>query len=595
MEFNSEIDSLKSILSDIEKLSDLTLHTPEISENRNLNKDLIIFIFSVLNLGSKILDKLKNEDKKYNDAVEEIYLKNKINNEFDYWKYFTTFNREMAILSQRISYLPSYSSITESINTLKKLGIKEIFIEISSNCENILSSRPDCIKAIQYYQNELITNKYLNSKSIKHLPRLGFSLRESCKFCLETFLHLKDKYDISMKVAACKASEKLLLNFFFDKLKELSLIRFDEELISLQKTNASLYDLLNYIPKKIYFFESLSYIQNHSLGYFKTPFAKYRYQDFINKGKKIIEEFIWYDLVFDPQYSEKMIQLKEEIECYAKTNFHILITGERGTGKDLVANAIYKIWSNTKTESVPFIKFNTAGLSSLLADSILFGHKKGAFTGATENKVGLFQQANGGVLFLDEIGALPVETQAKILRAIENQEVIPIGENVGQKISVRIIAATNESLDSGRFRQDLKDRLSQLVIKTPSLNSRWEDIPLIALHIAQNEGHTLSEKELIKLAQYDYSGNVRELKNRVLQLLVKNSNPQKEIETLLEKTLEEFILEYDTFADACIFLNNILDSSGKKKKSIPYVTLKLWYNSKKNAKLKDKMKKYIKI
>ena len=205
----------------------------------------------------------------------------------------------------------------------------------------------------------------------------------------------------------------------------------------------------------------------------------------------------------------------------AAADVHILIEGETGTGKELMAQALQK---SSRRADKPFIIINCAALPEQLVESLMFGHEKGAFTGADERKDGYVQKAADGTLFLDEIGELPLSLQAKLLRFVENGECQRVGSHEHEKVDVRILAATNHNLlkmmDEGRFRQDLFYRLSVVTLRLPNLQERRRDIPELANHFLQQAAQnnhtdicTFSTDALSQLKQYSWPGNIRELKN----------------------------------------------------------------------------------
>ena len=205
----------------------------------------------------------------------------------------------------------------------------------------------------------------------------------------------------------------------------------------------------------------------------------------------------------------------------AAADVHILIEGETGTGKELMAHALQQ---SSKRADKSFIIINCAALPAELVESLLFGHEKGAFTGAHETKQGYAQKAKGGTLFLDEIGELPLSLQAKLLRFVENGECQRVGSHETEIVDVRIIAATNHNLlqmvDEGKFRQDLFYRLSVVTLHLPNLRERRRDIPELARHFLQQaalrnhaEPCTLSQDTLTQFKHYAWPGNIRELKN----------------------------------------------------------------------------------
>ena len=205
----------------------------------------------------------------------------------------------------------------------------------------------------------------------------------------------------------------------------------------------------------------------------------------------------------------------------AQTDASVLITGESGTGKELVAHAMH---ANSQRKNKPFITVNCAALPETLAESLLFGHRKGAFTGADSQQTGLIGAADGGTLFLDEIGELPLNLQAKLLRFLESGEVLPLGESRPKQVNVRVFAATHRDLytmsQNGEFRTDLFYRLNIVPVELPALRERKEDIELLLKHFLQQFAalHKLPLARLSKdahqhLLRNDWNGNVRELRN----------------------------------------------------------------------------------
>ena len=205
----------------------------------------------------------------------------------------------------------------------------------------------------------------------------------------------------------------------------------------------------------------------------------------------------------------------------ANTNATVLIQGESGTGKELVSKSLHK---NSPRHDMPFIALNMADIPKELIESELFGHEKGAFTGAVEQRIGRFEQANGGTLFLDEIGDMPLETQTRLLRVLSNKEFFRVGGDKPIKVDVRILAATHQSLESlvasGTFREDLYYRLNVIRVDVPPLRQRKEDIGDLSSTFLKrhadsllDEPKVLSPEALLALSQYDWPGNVRQLEN----------------------------------------------------------------------------------
>jgi two-component system, NtrC family, nitrogen regulation response regulator NtrX len=236
-----------------------------------------------------------------------------------------------------------------------------------------------------------------------------------------------------------------------------------------------------------------------------------------------------YTLIGD---SPKMLELRQTIAKVAKTNSMVLITGESGTGKELIARSIYMSSSRNKKK---FVQVNCAAIPDELIESELFGHEKGSFTGAYEKKIGKFDNAHNGTIFLDEIGDLSLKAQAKVLRVLEEGEIQRVGSAEVRKIDVRVIAATNkdlkEEIRKGNFREDLFFRLNVVPLYSPSLRERNEDIPVLIEHFMNyfSEENNFKKKEfspkVIEIFKhYEWKGNVRELRNLVERLLIMSPN-----------------------------------------------------------------------
>jgi two-component system response regulator HydG len=221
--------------------------------------------------------------------------------------------------------------------------------------------------------------------------------------------------------------------------------------------------------------------------------------------------------------SEKMQQVFETLALVAPTDTTVLILGESGTGKELIADAIH---ANSERMDEPLIKVNCAALPETLLESELFGHEKGAFTGAINRRKGRFEVADGGTIFLDEIGELPVSVQVKLLRVLQEQQFEPLGSSKTMTVDVRVIAATNRNLEEeiaqGRFREDLFYRLNVFPIQVPPLRERREDIRLLAEFFltTYNEKHKhqikgFAPRSIDLFMRYDWKGNIRELENTV--------------------------------------------------------------------------------
>jgi len=231
--------------------------------------------------------------------------------------------------------------------------------------------------------------------------------------------------------------------------------------------------------------------------------------------------------------SAAMRRVADVVERVASRDVTVLISGESGTGKELVARAIVKASRRAKA---PFVQFNCAALPRELAEAELFGHSRGAFTGAARARVGLFCSAEGGTLLLDEVGELDLVTQGKLLRALQEREVRPVGEDHPVRVDVRILAATNrdlgEAVRAGSFRQDLYYRLNVVGLHLPPLAERRDDVPLLAYYFLKKHAalmnkpvSDISPEAMALLAGYDYPGNVRELANLIERGVALASGP----------------------------------------------------------------------
>lgn len=239
--------------------------------------------------------------------------------------------------------------------------------------------------------------------------------------------------------------------------------------------------------------------------------------------------------------SDAISHIKSMIEKVAQTDARVLITGPNGTGKELVAHQLHES-SNRSAQAI--IEVNCAAIPSELIESELFGHVKGAFTSAVKDRAGKFEAANGGTIFLDEIGDMSLSAQAKVLRALQENLIQRVGADKDIKVDVRVIAATNKDLkkeiEEGRFREDLYHRLAVILIKVPALNDRRDDIPMLIEHfatkISEEQGNTKKtfSKAAIKLLQeYDWTGNIRELRNVVERLIILGNNEISETDVNL--------------------------------------------------------------
>jgi two-component system nitrogen regulation response regulator NtrX len=235
--------------------------------------------------------------------------------------------------------------------------------------------------------------------------------------------------------------------------------------------------------------------------------------------------------------SVPMKALRQQLTLMAGTNGRVLIFGESGTGKELVAHALHAL---SPRAAEPFVEVNCAAIPEELIESEMFGHSKGSFTSAHENKIGKFQKADGGTLFLDEVGDMSLRTQAKVLRALEEQRFEPVGAAASVQVDVRVVAATNKNLEEeierGNFREDLFYRLNVIPFFVPPLRDRREDIPLLADHFLREfttaygrKPKELTEEAYALLTEYHWPGNVRELKNLIERIVI--LNPQIRVDS----------------------------------------------------------------
>ena len=239
--------------------------------------------------------------------------------------------------------------------------------------------------------------------------------------------------------------------------------------------------------------------------------------------KKVDKKF---DMVGE---SAALEQVREVVEKVAPTDARVLVTGPNGSGKEIVANQIHQLSARSRQA---FIEVNCAAIPSELIESELFGHTKGSFTSAIKDRKGQFELADGGTLFLDEIGDMSLSAQAKVLRALQENCITPVGSGKSISVNVRVLAATNKDLKAeiaaGRFREDLYHRLSVIVIEVPPLNDRRDDIPLLVDHfMGQLDGAVkrMTPEAMAHLQHMDWTGNVRQLRNVVERLHILGGSP----------------------------------------------------------------------
>jgi transcriptional regulator with PAS, ATPase and Fis domain len=244
---------------------------------------------------------------------------------------------------------------------------------------------------------------------------------------------------------------------------------------------------------------------------------------------------------------QKIIQLTRKV---AATDATILIMGESGTGKELVARAVHTL--STRVDR-PFIPVNCGAIPAELLESEMFGHERGAFTGAIGQRAGMFQLANGGTIFLDEVGEMSPTLQVKLLRVLQDREIRPVGADRVLKVDVRVIAASNKDLsaevDAGNFREDLFYRLQVIPIVMPPLRERRSDVPLLVAHFLEKHSRKrpgrpaqISEEAMVHLWEYDWPGNVRELENLLERLVILSEDGRIEVDHL-PPSIRSFISE----------------------------------------------------
>ena len=250
--------------------------------------------------------------------------------------------------------------------------------------------------------------------------------------------------------------------------------------------------------------------------------------------------------------SEKMREVIEQVMSVAPTNISVLVTGESGVGKEVIAKAIHQL---SPRRDKQMISFNCGAIPEGLLESELFGHEKGAFTGAISTKKGYFELADGGTIFLDEIGETPIQTQVKLLRVLESGEFMRVGSGELRRVDVRVIAATNRELGemvrSKYFRKDLYYRLKAVTIYVPPLRERREDIPLLLDHFVQQamennkiQFEGFSEEALAIIKSYNWMGNIRELKNFVDSIVILSAGKK-----VTAELVREHLMGYEEISD----------------------------------------------
>jgi two-component system NtrC family response regulator len=347
-------------------------------------------------------------------------------------------------------------------------------------------------------------------------------------------------FDFSTVVSGSGAANT---NTFDPVTKEM----VNEVIIRLENLNLSLEEVKKRYKsekKAFYFYKNTKVfpwsISDELIGVLLLAFSKEEYYDYdfyqrhdelLKKFASLINRYYQEDFKFNQQLdfiigeSPAVKQLKEAILKVSNVDFPVLIRGESGSGKELVAKAVHLLSTRAGNRFVPV---NAAAIPENLLEAELFGYKKGAFTGASENKTGLIEAAHKGTLFLDEIADLPFNLQAKLLRVLQENEIRRLGENTTRKVNARLICATNKNLkrmsQESQFREDLYFRIEVLTINVPPLRKRLEDIPLLVRHFLKKHGFTVAnEEELERIIDYfkdkTWTGNIRELESAVKRLI----------------------------------------------------------------------------
>ncbi len=305
--------------------------------------------------------------------------------------------------------------------------------------------------------------------------------------------------------------------------------------------------------------DAVTATQHGAFGFLTKPIDKDELITLVERALKFsgsveVEEGWSADII---TRNHNMKEILQQAKMVAATDARVLITGESGTGKELLAQAIHRA---SDRKSKPFVAINCSAMAENLLESELFGHEKGAFTGATRSHEGLFQAAEGGTLMLDEIGDMPMRLQVKLLRVLQEHQVRPVGSTEAKDIDVRVISATHRDLQElmteGRFREDLYYRLNVVNIKLPTLDDRREDIPLLAAHflrsIAQEAGQerkVYAPEAVEMLVTAEWPGNIRQLYNVVRQNVALSRSPVISAE-LVQQSLGEHAGKLASFSDA---------------------------------------------
>lgn len=408
-------------------------------------------------------------------------------------------NKTLDVLNAYKKTLENQNEIINQLELYKKIQLSPFSIGDAISDGICLVDNKGIIKSISKGYTEIteITEDEVVGKHVDTLIKDGY-FSEAVSLAV-----IKKKKKVSSLSVIIRNNKKVLITGtpFFNEAGEVSyVLTVMRDLTELIKIKDELEEAEN--KSKIYL-DELKSLKN-----------KYR------KTEGIIGENI------------KIKELKELIKYVAKTEATVLITGETGSGKEVFARQIHLEGSR---KNMPYIKVNCAAIPDSLMESELFGYEKGAFTGAqNKDKLGMFEMANGGTILLDEIGEMPINLQSKLLRVIQEKELMRVGGTKTIKLDVRIIASTNENLNelikTGKFREDLFYRLNVVPIKIPPLRERKDDIPILAnnflerLNIKYNKDKRFEDIALATFQYHDWPGNVRELENAIERLVVINDN-----------------------------------------------------------------------
>lgn len=341
----------------------------------------------------------------------------------------------------------------------------------------------------------------------------------------ENALQVFSEHEIAVTLTDIKMSGKDGLELL-DQIKSIDA----EAIVVIMTAFSSVDSAVAALRKGAYDYVTKPFVNEDLLQTIKNAVTQRRlFQENRVLRRELRQKYNFSEIIGKSDVLQRVFDLVNKV---ADTNANVLIQGESGTGKELVARSIH---FNSSRAEKPFLAVNCGALPESLLESELFGHTKGSFTGAVADNQGLFRSATGGTIFLDEVGEMPLVLQVKLLRALQEHEVTPVGSSAAIKFDARIIAATNKKLETevaeGRFREDLFYRLNVVEIDVPPLRERREDIPLLARHFAKK---TVTNDAMSALVNYEWPGNIRELEN-VIERAAILSSTEIDIESLPHK------------------------------------------------------------